>query len=244
MENTIFLNADYIVIEYMDLIKSPYLVFLHCIRRNEKLREILKIEQIEFLDDISLYEWYINRKHQNFLVDLNRYPDQISEKDLYDLLELQLNNSPMMYEQATMLLLGERLPIMQAKKMAVKDIIIYHPHENNFAKDDLTRETNHEFTFMNNFEEVLDKAKSNSTYFLSDIEKVITMKDKEYLKCSSVTLPVEYRYNKKNMNDFKYDLYSLYKDIPYKLSFFRACTFGEELEELNDEDISSENNYE
>lgn len=236
MANTIFFNSDYIVIEYMDLIKSPYLVFLHYIRQNEKLREILKIEQIEFLNDFSLYEWYINRKHQNFLVDLNRFPDEISESDLYELLNIQMNNSEMMYKEATLLPLGTRLPIMLSKKMATKDIIIYHPHKNDFAKKNLLDEIGYDLKFMDNFDEVLDVAKENSTYFLSDIDKIITMKDKGYLKCSSITLPIEYRYNKKNMEDFKYDFHQLYKDNPHKISFIRSCTTTND-----DEDMSIEN---
>ena len=68
--DSIFKNADYIVIEYIDMVKSPYLLLLNAMRRNDKIREILKLEQVDNLDDISLYEWYINRKHQNFLIDL------------------------------------------------------------------------------------------------------------------------------------------------------------------------------
>ena len=82
MSNTIFLNSDYIVIEYIDIIKSPYIVLLNHIRRNKRIREILNLEEIDNLGEDGLIEWYINRKHQNFLIDLCRYPDRISESDL------------------------------------------------------------------------------------------------------------------------------------------------------------------
>ena len=179
----------------------------------------------------------------NFLVDLNRYPDQISEEDLYELLELQLNNSPMMYEQAHLLSLGTKIPIMKAKQMATRDIIIYHPHKNNFAKENLKKETGYEFKFMTNFEEVLDLAKENSTYFLSDIDKIMTMKEKNCLKFSSITLPVDYRYNRKDMEHFKYDLEQLYKDEPHKLSYMSAFSISDKIEdELDDNKDENEEN--
>mgnify|MGYP001091783510 CR=1 FL=1 len=48
---TIFYNADYLVIEYLDFIKSPYFVLLQYIQKNEKLRPILRLEEIESFDN-------------------------------------------------------------------------------------------------------------------------------------------------------------------------------------------------
>ena len=224
MADTIFLNADYIVIEYLDLIKSPYMSLLYVIRNNPKLREILKLEEIDFLDDAALCEWYINRKHKNFLVDLNRYPEQISEKQLDEILEDQMNTNPKFYELAPALLLDNSVLEMKRKKMC-KDVIIYHEHHNTFAKNELERRTGETFTFMTNFEEILKKTGSNSTYFLSNIDNIERMANNDVLKMSSVTLALEYRYNKKNMKDFKLDFDKLTKEHPFKLSFFRACTY-------------------
>lgn len=57
---SVFLNSDYVVIQYIDMIKSPYLVLLDIIRTNPNLREVLKIEEIETFDTAALYEWYVN----------------------------------------------------------------------------------------------------------------------------------------------------------------------------------------
>ena len=234
-KDSIFLNADYIVIEYIDIVKSPYLMLLGSMRKNDRIREILKLEQVDNLDDISLYEWYINRKHQNFLIDLNRYPDQISNEDLDVLLDDQLGITPIFYEYANLLSIGSLLALKWSDKLA-KDIIIYHPHNNNYAEKNLNNIFNREFHFMNNFDDVMDLAKSNSTYFLSDINKINTMKEKDILKLSSITLPIEYRYNKKNMNDFKIDFEELFKENPFKLSYMRTCTVeADEPEEDTDE---------
>lgn len=223
MEQSIFLNSDYIVIEYIDFIKSPYLILLKEMKNNPKLNEILKIEQIMFLDDEGLYEWYINRKHQNFLIDLNRFPDEISDDMLDNLLEDQMNITHLFYELSPMLLLETFLRTINTKKI-VNEVIIYHPHKNFYAKNDLENIMGTNYTFMTNFDMVLDKAGSNSTYFLSDIKKIQRMKEKDLLKFSSITLPLEYRYNKRNMTEFDFDFDALFKESPFKLSYTRACT--------------------
>ena len=87
---SVFLNSDYVVVQYIDMIKSPYLMLLSIIQRNEKLREVLKLEEIETSDDAALYEWYINRKHQNFFIDLNRDPEKIPNEFLDGLLADQM----------------------------------------------------------------------------------------------------------------------------------------------------------
>lgn len=221
--STIFYNSDYIVIEYIDLIKSPYLILLDVIRKNDKIREILKIEQIEFLDNAALYEWYINRKHQNFLIDLNRYPDKISEETLDILLEDQIDLTSQFYQKAVPLILTDMLKIVKQQKLT-KGIIIYHPHHNDYAEKDMKSFVNGNFIFMDDWDKVMEKAGSNSTYFISDIRKIQKMKEKGVLKFSSVTLPIEYRYNKKNMEDFDMDFEELFKTDTFKLTYCSACT--------------------
>lgn len=229
MADTIFYNADYIVIEYIDILKSPYLILLDQIRKNDRINEILNIDSIRYLDDASLYEWYINRKHQNFFIDLNRYPDKITNEQLDELLEEQMMLTPRFYQDANPLILCDFLKVLKRRKL-VKDVIIYHPHKNFFAKNDLESMMQTQYTFMSDFNKVMDIAKENSTYFLSDVSHLDEMKEKGILKFSSVTIPIEYRYNKKNMKEYKYDFDELFKENPFKLSFFRACTFEEPIE--------------
>lgn len=229
MADTIFYNADYIVIEYIDILKSPYLILLDQIRKNDRINEILNIDSIRYLDDASLYEWYINRKHQNFFIDLNRYPDKITNEQLDELLEEQMMLTPRFYQDANPLILCDFLKVLKKRKL-VKDVIIYHPHKNFFAKNDLESMMQTQYTFMSDFNKVMDIAKENSTYFLSDVSHLDEMKEKGILKFSSVTIPIEYRYNKKNMKEYKYDFDELFKENPFKLSFFRACTFEEPIE--------------
>lgn len=222
--DTIFYNADYVVVEYIDLIKSPYFILLNVIRQNPRMKEILKIEEIEYLNDDALYEWYINRKHQNFFHDLNKYPDKIPNEKLDEILDDQLGITDRFYTDCEPLPMVASLKSIKVKGIT-KDVIIYHPHHNSFAQNDLERLIGEKFIWMDNFKEVLRKAGPNSTYFLSDIRHIEEMKNRGVLKLSSITLPFEYRYNKKNMKDFDLDYDELMKDHPFKLSYMYACKY-------------------
>lgn len=221
---SVFLNSDYVVIEYVDLIKSPYFILLSLLKNNDRFKGLLKLESVVHLTNAGLWEWYVNRRHQNFFVDLVNLTEDDIKNDYFDeLLEDQISLTEKFYTQASPLNLVRSLVDMTAKEVA-GGIIIYHPHKNSFAKADLERITGYSYTFMDDFDAVMEKAKENSTYFLSDIKKIHRMKEHGCLKFSSVTLPIEYRYNKKNMTDFDIDFNELSKTDPFKLSYFMACT--------------------
>lgn len=225
MADTIFLNADYVVVEYMDFIKSPYFVLLSVLSKNERLREILKIEEIEHLNADALLEWYIYRKNQNFLIDLNRFPDKISDSQLDELLVSQLNSSPHFYELANLLPVGNSIKYMKSQKIA-KDIIIFSPFKSKQMKDNLEKELGIPLTFMYDFGEILDLCKSNSTYFLSNISHIEEMERKNYLNFSSITLPMEFRYNRKNLTEWKLNLNKIVEKHPVKISYTFAYGNG------------------
>ena len=222
MQDTIFLNADYIVIEYVDIIKSPYVVLLSMIRNNIRIRELLDLTEIDNLQEAGLTEWYVNRRHQNFLIDLCKLKG-IKESDLDNLLDAQMSCSNMWFEHANFLNIETVLRSQSKFKMA-KEVIIYYPHSNMYAKEDMEKHFNMKFKFVKTFEEAVEIAGSNSTYFLSNIKNINKMFEMEKLKFSSITLPVEYRYNKKNMDDFDIEFKELFEKQPFKLTYMRACS--------------------
>lgn len=224
---TIFYNADYLVIEYLDFIKSPYFVLLQYIQKNEKLRPILRLEEIESFDLASLYEWYVNRKHQNFLIDLNRDPEKVSEEFLDGLIMDQMLISEKFYSNCNLLCTQYMLRFLKSKKYPVKDVLVYCPFKTPWPKEDLKRELGIDFTFMDDFDEVCKKAGANSTYFLSNIDLIHRMEENKVLHLSSIVLPIEYRYNKKNMKDYKIDFTELWKKYAFKLAYARACSTDE-----------------
>ena len=224
VENSIFYNSDYIVIEYMDLIKMPFFVLLTLLSKNQKIKEILKIEDIEGYSENGLLEWYVNRKNQNFFIDLVRDPRNINKETLDKLLDDQISSSIHFYDTIGLLPLGKTLKIMKDKNVA-KDILIYYPYHNDYAKKDLDKFLNEKFTFMDNFEDIVDKAGENSTYFLSNIELLDIIIKKDKLNFSSINLPIEYRYNKKSdLINMKYDFDDMLRKYCFKLAYIKACS--------------------
>ena len=95
-----------------------------------------------------------------------------------------------------------------------------------YIEKDLKDSYDIEITYMTNFDDVMKLAKNDSTYFLSDIKKIDRMKEADVLKYSSVTLPVEYRYNKKDSNHYDIDFDKLWETDPFKLSYVRTITLN------------------
>ncbi len=240
---SVFLNSDYVVVQYIDMIKSPYLMLLSIIQRNEKLREVLKLEEIETFDAAALYEWYINRKHQNFFIDLNRDPEKIPNEFLDGLLADQMCLAKEFYSGTNMLCTEYMLKFLKSSNDMVKDVIIYFPYNTPFAKEDLKECTGHNYTFMSDFDEICKKCGFNSTYFLSDIDLIDRMEKNGVLEFSSVILPIEYRYNKKNMHDFKIDFSEKLKDTVFKVSFMRTCTVEDHDNGTLDRSDANRNTY-
>lgn len=219
----IFLNSEYVVIEYADMLQSPYYRFLSLLKYNKNLYKILKLEDIDYLSETGLLEWYVKRNNVNILYDLNRYPDKISNEELDKLFEDELKANEVFYEHALNLLLLD-IPRKVKTLKVCKDVIIYYPYENPYVKKHLDAKTNTDNRFIYNIDELIDLAKNNSTYFFSDYRNILKLKDKGQLKMSSVTLAIDYSYNIDNNGNLRFDFNELYKENPFKLSYVRTCT--------------------
>ena len=242
LDKSIFYNSDYIVIEYRDLLKSPEFVLLQQIQKiiqNPKLyktnplNEHIKTYDIDDLDINALAEWYMNRKYQNILKSLFIDENALSDEEFDNFLVQQLNTSNRFFTDSPPLPLLARLSSLKSLRM-VNDILIFAPFNIDYIKDDIYRLTKLNFTYLSSFEEAAEIAKSNSTYFISNIKNIFKLKEMGYLKFSSITLPLEYRYNKKNMYDFDIDFDAEFKENPFKLSYLQAITINRDDENIPD----------
>ena len=77
----------------------------------------------------------------------------------------------------------------------------------------------------------------NSSYHVDRMEK------NGVLEFSSVILPIEYRYNKKNMHDFKIDFSEKLKNTVFKVSFMRTCTVEDHDNGTLDRSDANRNTY-
>lgn len=220
----IFFNSECVFIEYYDIIKSPWYVLLSVIAQNEKIKEILDLSQIEYLDSNGLYEWYVNRNNRNFLEDLH---GKKYLPDLDTLLEVLMENK-VFYETDTKLNTVRVVNTILEQKLT-KELIIYTEKENQFVKDDIERlfpKKNIKYLY-GEFREILKQIPSDTTYFLSDFNKVIDLSEENHLNFSSLVLPYDYSYNfyinEKNEKVPNIDFTYLGKDHIFKYTFFNAC---------------------
>lgn len=227
MDNiSIFLNSDYMFVEYMDIIKCPALLLVGLCRGNEKLNTMLDLDHIKYLQPSGLYEWYLNREYRNVFYNLRRKNVSIPDKVLDELLESQLAISNVFYEYSVELKMATTIKHVLRDKL-VNKVYIYNEFYNEHIADDIQKMFGEygvvEFVY-GDLKDALSNVSFNSTFVFSDVEKIYALIDAEKINMSSVIFPYEYRYNKKNYSDVKIDLPELHKKYIFKDAFYAACT--------------------
>ena len=220
-----FLNSECIFVEYYDIIKAPWYILLSVLPQNQKIRELLDLSEIDYLDSSGLFEWYCNRKNRNFLQDLAINKNMPEELD--KILNVLMNNE-IFYTTDTSLNAIKTINIALSHKM-VKNVIIYTEDENKYVDNDIKMlfpKKNVKYKY-GDFRSILKEVPTDTTYFLSDFNKVISMAEEGHLNYSSLVLPYDFSYNfikdeegnKVPLIDFSY----LGKDHLFKMAYFNAC---------------------
>lgn len=222
MQTNIFYNSEVLFIEYRDIIKSPEIILLQIIRNNDKLAEILDFSPITNLSEIGLYEWYINRKNKNVLKELCMRSD-ISDDDLDELLHQQLMVDDRLYTLAYPLSFTTSINMILKQKI-VNKVIFYTEYECPFIKSDISDivdGSNFEVV-SGDFSKAIKDIPVDTTYILSDIDKIETIQEVKGIAFSTIIVPQEYRYNKINMIDYKVNFEELNKDNIFKYGFMKV----------------------
>ena len=241
MGNSIFYNSDYVVIEYMDMVKQPMLHLLNTIHEivtsdpmdeNFRLAEILNLDLLRsFQNTTQLVEFYLSRKHQNIFYDILTEEALESGLDIEDLLQDQISSSYRFFTEPAFLPASSVISYCK-KKHLVNDVIINYPYDPKYAEENISAVLGVSVKFMNDFSEIVKVAGSNSTYFLSDYDKLRKLNELSKLRYSSVVTPVDYRYNDNKIDDLLED-----EKTVFKVSFMRACTYPKDDQASLEEEI-------
>lgn len=190
----VLMNADCLFVEYMDMIKTPWFILLSMLTQNEKVESILDLDKIRYMDSESLFEWYCRRKNRNFLYDLAKENTNID----YDiLLETLMGSNEIFYKVNTELNVVRLIREVFERKLA-KSIKIYNENDNEYIRKDIVNvfgKTNSIKFVHGTMKEVLEDVPANSTFILSDINKVMDLKENKKLNYASIVLPNDYDYN-------------------------------------------------
>lgn len=225
-QDRLFMNSECMLVEYYDILKCPWYVLLTVLGQNEKVRPILDIDKISFLDSNSQFEWYCNRKNRNFLLDIALAP---TDKVDYDqILDILMNNK-IFYDIDSSLNAKDAIDIALRQKQ-VKELIIYSEKNDPLIKEDINRifskYKNVKFR-CGDFDTVAKTLPRDTSYMLSDFNKVVTLSECDKLNYSSIILPFDFGYNYITDDDGKkvpiIDFEYLGKDHLFKLNYFNAC---------------------
>lgn len=229
--NSPFLNSDSLLVEYDDVLKSPFFIFLLSIKDNEALKILFKLTELEDLDIDSLYEWYLNRKNKNIfkclpLNDgiLESYFDNDMEtfeiwcdKTLYELID----QNPYFVEYDSDLNFMSSFHKLLSGSL-VKKYYIYTRYFSNAIKEDIERLFGERIKYVyGNLEDIIkvNNITSNSTFIFSDIKNILSLKNANVLQYSSVIIADKYGYNYKDNKDI-INIDDLLNSYTFKLDFF------------------------
>lgn len=222
MMSNLFYNSEYLFIEYNDIIKAPSIRLLQLCKLNPMLRDIMDFSIIDLLNYEGLCEWYKYRKNRNPFKELMYNNINISDDELDEILYCELNTDYRFFDYSDELVFTKALNIIIRQKL-VKNILIYSEKECANIKTDINNLFGtHVFYKYGEFKNIIETIPNDTTFILSDINKVNIIKDNNKLNFSTIIIPNDYRYNKLNMNDFKIDFVELNKDYVFKYGFITA----------------------
>ena len=223
----IFTNAKGIVIEFLDVCMCPGFTIMNDLRRIGSEGSVYR--KYKDYSNAALFEWYVNRKNNNFLCELYNINPNDPKKQSVDLMYKECMRIPQYYlEKAFKLNFMNVLDYLRDTKSLVPKIYIYSDFEIPAIQtflDHYPMSTSCEYIY-GDFRELLHTklTESKVTYVLSDIEKIRILKEEDRLKMSSIILPAEYRYNKIDMNTLKYPIDEWQQEIPFKFGLFNAVS--------------------
>ena len=212
------------MIEYNDILKAPMATLLSVIRSNIKLREIMDFSKIDGLSNKGLMEWYVTRRYNNPLEDLIKKEVPYDKENIDGLLYSQLSCSSNFIDYSEPLLFIQTLKILISREI-VKKIFVYSPIKLPGLEDDMKLYIDKEITYLyGSFVDCLKKIPPDSTYVLSDIEKVEILNSNNKLNMNAVIVPYSYRYNYKvtDKTTLKVNFDEFLKTSVFKYGFFRA----------------------
>lgn len=219
----IFYNSNCLFVEYNDVIKMPMYVLALIMKDNESMKSVFDMSELEILSMPEMYEWYINRKHINFLKDIpliineELLPDNFFDDTLKNL----MLSSDELYSINSELSFADTLRLVVEHAKLVKRIIIYNETDNPFIRDDIENMYDGKVEFMfGDFKEVIQTVPKDSTYVFSDINKLNIMAELDRINLASFLIAGGYRYNQIDAENYKVDFEKLTSKFVFKYNFF------------------------
>lgn len=219
-----------LMVEYDDVIRAPMLEVIKAIRKSKNLWEILNLNEIEYLYDEGVLEWYRQRKNRNPFLDLP-HGDDIDDEFLNELMSKYLNSTMLYTTNGRELEFVSCIRYIASQHFKMK-CYVYNEYGNKFIRHDL-KVLFPEISFeirTGSFKEAISDLPRDTTYAISDINKLQVLADTNHLAFSGVMLADGYRYNynEEQQGNLKVDPDELKDKHPFKFISYNSCKFSKE----------------
>ena len=229
--DSVFLNSKSVFVEYIDVIKSPYFLFLYAIMSSDKtvLKEPFDMEIIKNIKDTEeLVKWYYCRKNQNPLFDLISDESMATVKfdNVDDFMNKQLEENEVLIKGSSPLNFASVIQKLMTDSILVQKVYIWYPYDNRNIRNDIqTLFQNKDIEFVYGpIDKCLKNIPNDSTYVFSDITNILVLEELEKLDMASILLPVDFAYNLDENDQSLIDLDGLQKDHVFKVNRFLSTT--------------------
>lgn len=226
--DTLFYNSQCLFVEYHDVISMPWYTMLWFTKNSNAFKDLFKINEISDYDINGLLEWYVYRKHRNVFKSIGTIDENANIPDeVYDIiLDKAMKISDDIYRIPVFLKFLSTLRLLASDASMVKEIIIYSEKNEPMIETVLKQyfsKLGSKIKYMHgNFEDMVNIIPKDSTYVLSDIEKVNTIAKMDKINLSSILIVngLRYNYMEDDPTKLKIDFESLTEKYLFKYSFF------------------------
>lgn len=219
----IFTNSETMIIEYLDIIKSPAILMILVNKDIDGFNMIFDGGIFEGMDYAQLYIWYMNREHKN---PLKCIPNKLNltDTELDELYYSMLRDIDYCTSSPELNGLSIIKKVMDDK--LCKKYVIYVPYMIEHIISDIGKIfADVDYDVVVEDMELLKDYSTDSTYILSDMSKIDTLYNMDRLSLSALLLPSNYKYNLiDNSSADRLDKYSNHDEnhTVFKYSFFEV----------------------
>lgn len=202
--DSVFFNSKSVFVEYIDVIKSPYFLFIYAMNSSEDkrvLKDPFDMEKITSLESVeAVTEWYYTRKNQNPLIDL--VPDErlsTLDFDAVDrFMDLQMRENEVLVHHSSPLNFVNVINNLMVDSLLVPKVYIWYPYDNPvIAADVKSLFESDDVVFRHGpLEKCLADVPNDSTFVFSDMTNILVLEDLQKLDYSSIITPIDFAYNR------------------------------------------------
>lgn len=227
--DSVFLNSKSIFVEYIDIIRSPYFLFMYGLATapDVLLKDPFDLTELRKLKDAEeVAEWYYRRRSQNPLYDI--IPDDKISMTTFskvdEFMDAQLSGNPSLVSDSSELNFVNVLGKLMSDSVLVEKAYVWYPYNNQVIREDVHKifeGENVEFMY-GNIGDCIKRIPEDSTYVFSDVSNILVLEELGKLNLSSIIYPVDFAYNLDEDGEPLIDFEGLKKDYTFKINQFVA----------------------